>query len=211
MAFATLGMPVASPAAAAERNAAELGSGVGRLHRSRSEPILLRHCFPRVSLAAASPRLGISRSVFPTPIRSLIFEPEDLGLADGEEGAEENISKTRRANWVQRICEIRSRWKDLQAEKGGYEAEGAAGWDEMDDDGCGVSHESEEEEEIKKREWDREEFAKFLNKASWTETKLFTQLAFLCNIAYVIPEIKVGKLTSPVLYVSRLSFCFLIY
>ncbi|XP_020584664.1 uncharacterized protein LOC110027531 [Phalaenopsis equestris] len=199
MTFAALGTSVVSPA-----TDAELGIGLG-LRRSRSEPLL--RCSFRVSrLAAASHGLkasrsigafplGISGSILPSSIRSLIFEPEDVGLFDAEESEEEiaagfqdeNLSK-KKANWVQRICEIRSRWKDFRQRNGRGEAEGVK-WED-DDNGCGVSYESEEEQ----KEWDREEFSGLLNKASWAETKLFGQLAFLCNIAYFIPEIKDDEL-----------------
>ncbi|KAL0918028.1 hypothetical protein M5K25_013149 [Dendrobium thyrsiflorum] len=207
MSTATLGMAVASPVASRD---ADLGSGLG-MRRSRSEPLL--RCSFRVSHPTASPRLktsrsigafplGISGSILPRSIRSLIFEPEVVGLSDAEESEEEmaaaaaiggfqedNISK-KRANWVQRICEIRSRWKSLQAKDGSDETDQSVKWEE-EDNACGVSYESEE-----KVEWNREEFASLLNRVSWKETKLFSQLAFLCNIAYDIPEIKADELRS---------------
>jgi len=39
--------------------------------------------------------------------------------------------------------------------------------------------------------YDRETFSRLLVRVAWSDTKLFSQLAFLCNMAYVIPAIKV--------------------
>ncbi|KAF9617851.1 hypothetical protein IFM89_039033 [Coptis chinensis] len=55
--------------------------------------------------------------------------------------------------------------------------------------GCEVEYEVEEEEI-----YDREKFSKLLVPVPWSGTKLFSQLAFLCNLAYVIPQIKAEDL-----------------
>lgn len=99
---------------------------------------------------------------------------------DSEESeGEEEMEK--RANWVERLLELRSRWMDRQRGKGVV--------DEDDDDGgCDVDYGSDGEEEV---EFNAELFARFLVRVPWSETKLFSKLAFLCNMAYVIPELKV--------------------
>lgn len=80
--------------------------------------------------------------------------------------------------------ELRRRWRDRQHKEEEEEEE------EGSDYNCGVSYDSEAEDE-EKIEWDRDSFSNLLNRASWYETKLFSRLAFLSNMAYVIPEIKV--------------------
>jgi hypothetical protein len=82
---------------------------------------------------------------------------------------------------MEKLLELRRRWR------GGEEKEG-----EMDCY-CNVNYDSEEEMEEQKEEieWDRDSFARLLARVPWTEAKLFSQLAYLCNMAYVIPEIKV--------------------
>lgn len=98
-------------------------------------------------------------------------------------------SKVKRANWVARLLEIRSHWKNRQQEE---DIDG----DDVEDsgecngcDGCIVDDEMEKEEgEIK---YDRHSFSRFLAYVPWSDIKLFSKLAFLCNMAYVIPEIKV--------------------
>ncbi|XP_022757530.1 uncharacterized protein LOC111304828 isoform X2 [Durio zibethinus] len=173
----------------------------------------------RIRAASTKPTLKTSRSVgiFPTlpfqiyssiipdPIRSFLFDPEtskDLIMVDKDENIDENSMENsdeekeiKRANWVNRLLEIQSRWKYRQLEEG---VEGAGIYDENENDdgdfdgdegGCEVNYNSEEEdgENVK---YHRESFSKLLVKVPWSDTKLFSQLAFLCNVAYVIPETK---------------------
>ncbi|XP_011621237.1 uncharacterized protein LOC18428351 [Amborella trichopoda] len=98
-------------------------------------------------------------------------------------GIEESDEKVKRSNWIMRLLELRSHWRDRQKEMIGnedFEEEGEVGSCE---DGCGV-----EEEE------GNESLSKFLVRASLDDIKVYAQLAFLCNLAYVIPEIKGGDL-----------------
>ena len=117
---------------------------------------------------------------------------------NSKEKCEEEIKK--RANWVERLMEIRSHWRrrqqEPQDEKDGdfdeIEVIDEGEIDGCDCDGCEVSYSSEEEaEEEEKRPLDRESFSRFLMAVPWSDTKLFSQLAFLCNIAYVIQDIRV--------------------
>lgn len=172
------------------------------MRRSRSEP-QLRSSLTVPRVAAPPSRLTSSRSsgmfpfhlpsnLLPNAIRSLLFDesPPDVGN-DGIEvatPAEDEIGAEKRANWVERILELRSRWKDRQHRD---EDDDIDDDDDIDKDyTCGVSYESEEEEE----EWNRESFSRFLTRVSWTETKLFSKLAYLCNLAYVITDIKAEEL-----------------
>lgn len=119
---------------------------------------------------------------------------KDTNMVDntGEDGEGQEI---KRANWVERLLEIRSQWRNRQPredadEDGVYDEDqvGDCGCDE-DESGCVVSYNSEDGDgEVR---YDRESFSTFLARVSWSDTKQFSTLAFLCNIAYVIPEIKV--------------------
>ena len=67
-------------------------------------------------------------------------------------------------------------------------------YDECECDGDGddnvcVVGEDEDEQEVT---YDCDSFSNFLVQVPWSDTKLYSQLAFLCNMAYVIPQIKVS-------------------
>ncbi|KAJ4837294.1 hypothetical protein Tsubulata_026369 [Turnera subulata] len=159
----------------------------------------------------------ISASIIPNSLRSFLFDPEtssDISTTEKDDnivesasvggggGDEDEVEK--RPNWVDRLCEIRTHWRNKQQQK---EEEGEDGGEvygedkkfdcNCDDDegGCLVSYDSDEEEgkeeEIK---YDPETFSRFLAPVSWSNTKLFSKLAFLSNMAYVIPEIKAADL-----------------
>lgn len=124
-----------------------------------------------------------------------VVEEKDMNMVENsEESAGEEERK--RANWVERLVEIRSKWRNRQkkdvldedtddnfcvnGENGDCECGGEEG-------GCAVDYTSEEDD----GEISPEFFSKFLVRVPWSDTKLFSQLAFLCNLAYVIPQIKV--------------------
>lgn len=156
----------------------------GGFRRSRSEPLL--RCSVQAPRAPAT--LQSTRSIpgflfnLTKPVRSILFETEE-GIDLSEVGSgEEAGRKRKKANWTEKLLELRRRWR------GGEEREG-----EMDCY-CSVSYDSEEEMEEQRGDqivWDRDSFARLLARVPWTEAKLFSQLAYLCNMAYVIPEIKV--------------------
>ncbi|GLT84751.1 hypothetical protein SLE2022_029660 [Rubroshorea leprosula] len=110
---------------------------------------------------------------------------------------DEEVNEIKRANWVDMLLEIQSLWKIRQQEESVDGAEICdsenAVWDcddNGDEIGCVVNYDSEGggSKEI----YDRESFSKLLVQVPWSDTKLFSQLAFLCNMAYVIPKLK-GK------------------
>ncbi|XP_009412375.2 phospholipase A1 PLIP1, chloroplastic [Musa acuminata AAA Group] len=203
VACAAVSVPGSSPAAATVRDHLREG-----MRRSRSAPQL--RCSLAVTRAAAPASLKSSRSigVFPfgsivtNSIRSFLFEEEEEEAGGGmrvepaddsdEEAVsglddEDRIRQEERANWVARISELRRRWRDRQHK---HEEEGA----EEEDGYCGVSYDTDEEEGGQRDEWDRESFARLLGRVPWSEAELFSQLAYLCYMAYVIPEIKAAEL-----------------
>ncbi|KAL4362906.1 hypothetical protein GQ457_04G030800 [Hibiscus cannabinus] len=137
----------------------------------------------------------ISGSVIPKSVRSFLFDPEtskDLNMADENSmGNNDEESEIKSADWLKRLMEIRSSFKRKQLEDG-FEVDGVYDENETgdgDSDGvCEVNYDSEEDGgEVK---YDRDSFSKLLVQVPWSDTKLISQLAFLCNMAYVIPEIK---------------------
>ncbi|PON51333.1 Fungal lipase-like domain containing protein [Parasponia andersonii] len=154
-----------------------------------------------------------SGSILPNSLRSFLFDPEtskDMSVVDKEtnvreeENSEEISSNSssegqgiKRANWVERLMELRGQWvKEGDGVCDDHDQEDVdhhdCGCDGEEGTGCWVSYSSdeEEEEEIGEKRLDQESFSRFLVRVSWSGTKLFSQLAFLCNIAYVIPDIR---------------------
>lgn len=127
-----------------------------------------------------------------------VVEKESSIMDDHEmENVEENSEgqEIKRANWVERLMELRTRWRNRKQQKYGFDEMEVCDEEQEfgncgcgEEDACEVSYSEGEEEEREKR-LDRESFSNFLVKVPWSDTKLFSKLAFLCNIAYVIPDI----------------------
>lgn len=97
----------------------------------------------------------------------------------------------KRANWVERLLELRTRWRNKPyGENLNGDEFGAGDSTEGDDEGCEVDYDDVEARE----NYNREMFSRLLSPVSWSDTKFFSQLAFLCNMAYVIPEIRASFL-----------------
>lgn len=198
-------------------------SGSNKDLRSRSSAIMQRsysdnhicYCANGTHATQTEPKLKASRSmgifpfqlsgsIIPNSLRSFLFDPEtskdmsmvekDTNMADNT-GDDDEGQDLKRANWVGRLLEIRSQWRNRQPkedvdEDGVYDEEQIGDCDcDENESGCAVNYNSEEEDgEVR---YDRESFSRFLAKVPWSDTKQFSTLAFLSNIAYVIPEIKV--------------------
>ncbi|CAI0423266.1 unnamed protein product [Linum tenue] len=172
-------------------------------------------------------------SFIPDPVKSLLlFDPLSMASIEDRRDQEEVASTSeversgqesnemisdgnidegvKRANWVERLLEIRSHWRrnirlqkkdghDMDSssdddlhhmDKTGCDCDDYNGDDESS--GCMVDYNSSEEEENEYNE--RETFSRLLTRVPWSDTKLFSKLAFLCNMAYVIPDIKANDL-----------------
>ncbi|XP_058095981.1 phospholipase A1 PLIP1, chloroplastic isoform X1 [Magnolia sinica] len=211
--MACTSVAISSPSVAAGKDLVREHNGLRRSHsskelydragirRSQSDP-QLRCSLKPVRAVSTEPKLKnnrsvgifpfqISGSILPSSLRSFLFESDyskEMRLVDSEEeteGGEQEMEK--RANWVERLLELRSRWRSRQKENEGEEGEG-------DEDYCSVGYDSEVEEEEEEMALDSESFSRFLVRVPWSETKLFSKLAFLCNMAYVIPELKAEDL-----------------
>ncbi|KNA13132.1 hypothetical protein SOVF_119520, partial [Spinacia oleracea] len=145
----------------------------------------------------------LTTSTCPIPMKALLFdtqtvndendtmEVDDSLLGDGEKEEEVEREKgVKRANWVERLLELRARWK------GSKEKEIDCRYEDNEDDcngedGCIVDYDGETGDGIR---MDSESFSKLLVHVPWTDANKFYKLSYLCNKAYAIPDIKVDDL-----------------
>ncbi|KAI5423826.1 phospholipase A1 PLIP1, chloroplastic isoform X1 [Lathyrus oleraceus] len=184
------------------------------MHRSYSDNYLCCS-FSRVHGASVQPKLKdsgsmgtgtspfkFSGSVLPNSLRSLLFDKQREKDMVTEENMVESCNEERvdRANWIERLLEIKKHWRNrLPKESVDMDMmrdDNTSGEFECDDDDDGVCmvDYDDEEEDGKEVTYDRESFSKFLVQVPWFDTKLYSQLAFLCNMAYEIPQIKAQEL-----------------
>ncbi|WMV11555.1 hypothetical protein MTR67_004940 [Solanum verrucosum] len=155
-------------------------------------------------------KIQLSSSFLPDSLRSFLFDIEtskDINIDDvifesghdhdhddDNEGIETE-EETRRSNWIRRLVELKRNWiekqKDDDAEMREDNLENSG--EDCEDEGCEVDYE-DDNEEADEMIIDRESFSRLLRRVSWSDSKLFSKLAFLCNMAYVIPEIKARDL-----------------
>lgn len=151
-------------------------------------------------------KIQLSSSFLPDSLRSFLFDIEtskDINIDDvifesghdhdhddDNEGIETE-EETRRSNWIRRLMELKRNWiekqKDDDAEIREDNLENSG--EDCEEEGCEVDYE-DDNEEADEMNIDRESFSRLLRRVSWSDSKLFSKLAFLCNMAYVIPEIK---------------------
>ena len=189
------------------------------IRRSYSENHICYSINRTVQATTAQPKLKSSRSmgifpfqisgsILPNSLRSFLFDSEtskNMNTGDKDMNMEEKAAQSgeggeiERANWVERLMEINRQWKNrlpkesldvnVRCETDNYEE------CECDEDHgvCEAKYE-DDEEDGREVTYDRESFSKFLVQMPLSDIKLFSQLAFLCNMAYVIPQIKVSTL-----------------
>lgn len=182
----------------------------GGIRRSRSEPHL--RCSRRGGSAGAALTTSRSIGVFPFQFGAAPLRPPPLPEADGcrplltvcsgetDPDPEMPQVSTPEDHWLDALLELRKRFHD-PTKRFFADDDGLFAADDDDDyhhvdGGCGVKYDNEEEDAAAAAEeddaWDRDSFGKLLARAPLAEARLFAQLAFLCNMAYVIPEIKVS-------------------
>lgn len=152
-------------------------------------------------------KLQLSSSFLPDSLRSFLFDIDtnkDINIEDvifetdpdhdHDNNGMEVEDETRRSNWIRRLVELRRNWIEKQKKNDTAEMldmENSGG--DCEDEGCEVDYE-DDNDAAGEINIDRESFSRLLRRISWSDSKLFSQLAFLCNMAYVIPEIKVCSL-----------------
>ncbi|KAB2621856.1 hypothetical protein D8674_024038 [Pyrus ussuriensis x Pyrus communis] len=149
----------------------------------------LCHCINRIH-AVPSKLPNSNRSIVPNQLRSFLFCSNT---------SKHMKMQTSHGVGLVALCEL---WNNILEQKE------VAGKDnahhEGENDGCGSGGEEgscaescsleENEGEMIDRSYDPESFSRFLVRVPWSDTKLFSKLAFLCNMASVIPEIKAEDL-----------------
>lgn len=179
------------------------------IRRSYSDNHLCCRSINRIQATSVQPKLKsssnnkksfqFSGSILPTSLSSFLFDQQTSNKGEKDVNIEENIVESgteERANWVERLVEIKKHWRnripresmDMDVMSDNYVSDEP---DCDDDNVCEVDY--EEEEDGQEVTYDSDLFSKFLAQVSWSDTKLYSQLAFLCNMAYVIPQIKVRE------------------
>ncbi|KAI8544979.1 hypothetical protein RHMOL_Rhmol07G0007400 [Rhododendron molle] len=190
-----------------------------RMKRSYSDNHIV-HSINRSRASTTEPQMKNSRSmgffnfklagpIFPNSLRSFLFDEDtnkDMDMAETttkktdmpeensfESDDEDEAEMKKRVNWIERIVEIRSHWRERQ-QKANFHSDGVIDqdWDEDHEGGCEADYSDEEEEGNTKI--DSESFSRLLVQVPWSDAKRFSQLAFLCNMAYAIPDIEAKDL-----------------
>ncbi|WOL00296.1 hypothetical protein Cni_G09009 [Canna indica] len=131
---------------------------------------------------------------------------EDVPAAEGAGGPEvpeeeqEATTEHRGDSWVMKILRVKSMLAEREelASTGDREAAAAADGDRcvgcsgaVEDglEGCTV-----EDEEEEKMVFDRESFSRLLRRVSLVEAEIYAKMAYLCNLAYIVSNIKTKNL-----------------
>ncbi|CDP10760.1 unnamed protein product [Coffea canephora] len=111
-------------------------------------------------------------------------------MVEKDQGSEINVKEElKSANWVESITKLVRRWKQKQLKNDEY---GKQDNDDGDEDGAGDLCKAEYDDDAADGSAKKNagSFLRLLSPVPWSDTKLFSKLAFLCNMACVIPEIK---------------------
>ncbi|KAG6641695.1 hypothetical protein CIPAW_09G092400 [Carya illinoinensis] len=151
------------------------------------------HSNNRIQATTTQPKLEQS-TIFPSSVRSFLFDLEtskDMNVAEKDMNITKNLADCsegegiKRSNWVERLLEIGSYRRNRKHNEGEGEDEDCdCGGHEG---GCAVDYSSEGGGGVR---YNCESFSRLLVRVPWSDTKLFSQFAFLCNMGNVILEIK---------------------
>ncbi|GAA0174315.1 phospholipase [Lithospermum erythrorhizon] len=165
---------------------------VNRIRASSTPPKL------KNSSSMGGCNLQLPEDPIPVPLKTFLFDEqsspvvsmnENVTRRDHENELMIEGGKVKRANWMERLTQIRSLWRGKLPKANSWEdAENKANCNGCEtEDGLGVDY---DDGAGKNSDFDEESFTSLLGAVSWSDTKLFSQLAFLCNMAYAIPKIK---------------------
>ncbi|XP_019191078.1 PREDICTED: uncharacterized protein LOC109185595 [Ipomoea nil] len=130
-------------------------------------------------------------------VEEMVFQSDDdHNMTEGESDPDEQRRNWKRSNWVERLMELRTDWRHKQKHDIDADAESeednVEGCDEHE---CEVSYdEDEDDDQGEMKSIERTTFSNMLRRVSSSNIMIFSRLAFLCNMAYVIPEIKAKDL-----------------
>nr|GLL40548.1 uncharacterized protein LOC109185595 [Ipomoea trifida] len=124
-------------------------------------------------------------------VEEMVLESDDDDHNMRTEGESDPEQRRKRSNWVERLLELRTDWSQKQNNDDDDDAESeednVEGCDEHE---CEVSYDDDEEDEGEMKST----FSNMLRRVPSSDIMIFSRLAFLCNMAYVIPEIKAKDL-----------------
>lgn len=163
-----------------------------RMRRCLSEPQIRCSVNQAKSKYSGGGTPGVSQFPFSARmVQSFLFEETQYEEVKVEGEVEEG-KKKKKGNWVEQLLKLRELWQERQSDKGEDHVEAK----ELEEEAvCEVSYE-EDELEASTAVVDRSSFSRYLVPISWARMELFSRLAFLCNMAYVVPEIKVCYLSN---------------
>lgn len=184
---------------------------INRSQASTTEPAQMKN-----SRSMGFFNFKLAGPILPNSLRSFLFDDldtsKDMDTAETttkktdmpeensfESDDEDEVEMRKKGNWIERIVEIRSHWKERQ-QKDNLHSDGVIDQDcdEDHDGGCEVDYSDDEEEGNTKI--DSESFSRLLVQVPWFDAKRFSKLAFLCNTAYAIPDIQVRFAFRVILY-----------
>lgn len=172
------------------RSASDVRDMRAAMRRLQSETHLMITCSVKEGKAEVKEKAK-SAGIFPFSFVISTLVPASI---ESEEVDEEVEVVGKKGNWVERLLELGVLWKGRRQRR---EEDDSALEEEML---CEVSYE-EEEAAV---EFDRASFSRYLVPVSWARMRLFSRLAFLCNIAYVIPKINVRTFLLNFLYFKEI-------
>lgn len=137
-------------------------------------------------------------------------EEAEASSADGKQGSSHTTS-SERGNWIMRILELRSFWKDRRRSSSVAAMEPCDSQKQKQGSSCGDLDSSNSScrccyaddsdlsspvLEVPRIEvkHDRNSFSRFLHHVSLSDIRFFARFSYLCNRAYSIPDIKPGDL-----------------
>ncbi|KAL6132995.1 hypothetical protein ACLB2K_065232 [Fragaria x ananassa] len=153
---------------------------ITRIHETLTEPERRENHFMGISSFRSR------GSVNPNLLRSYSFDPDssnhmnivenDLNEVESSRESSEG-EELKRTSWVESLVELGRNYR-----KNIWHKKAVSG-----------SHNCYDEER-RCRSYDRVVFSRFLVEAPWSDTESFSRLAFLCNLAYIITEMKATDL-----------------
>ncbi|KAG6695284.1 hypothetical protein I3842_09G089900 [Carya illinoinensis] len=149
------------------------------------------HSNNRIQATTTQPKLEQS-TIFPSSVRSFLFDLEtskDMNVAEKDMNITKNLvdcsegEGIKRSNWVERLLEIGSYRRNRKHNEGEGEDEDVTGEKcdigecdcGGDERGCAVDYRGGVR-------YNCESFSRLLVRVPWSDTKLFSQFAFLCNM-----------------------------
>ncbi|XP_050379423.1 phospholipase A1 PLIP1, chloroplastic-like [Argentina anserina] len=151
---------------------------INRIHATLTEPEREKSPF------MGSSSFHSQGYINPNLLRSYSFDPDSSEHMNTEENELNEVESSqeisegkelKRTSWLKSLFELGRKMNILQQKAVSFT-------------------DNYPDEEWRSRSYDRDLFSRYLVRVPWSDAKLFSQLAFLCNLAYIVPEIKATDL-----------------